>query len=250
MSKITPEIDQLMWAVAEDGDPKAALDFSRRFPEYAAELDKRRAMVRSLKGAKPHGMTVESRPLFAPAKTVKTVSNPAALRLAYGFGLAALGLAVFLITSSLSRGPAPIEPAPTAVAVVSPSPVAPNPVPEATPTPTNTPAPRPQTPPAPYLVPQDFVLQDVSLIVALQMIGAQSGLTVEIAPGFPDVSVRKVFQQQTAVEVLRALGAEYGFTAFEQEPGKVLVVPARDPNNQDPIGEPGEAPLTAPPTGP
>lgn len=236
--KIAPELDSMMWAVAEDGNPRAIAEFESRFPDLRTELAKRLAMVRSLRGA---GESVPAAiPRFTPRKT--TAPLPVSPRWPWLAASAAIAAAGFATYTVVSRQEAPRVPgvAPIQTALSSPSGAVvyssdlPTGYPKATPhlgpepTPGMTARPTPAASLPPYLQPQQFQFNNTKLANAIRMTCLAGGLQVEIGPGLPDVLVTKDYSGYTAVQVLQALGDEFGFTPLEDGPRKVLIIPARD----------------------
>jgi hypothetical protein len=88
--------------------------------------------------------------------------------------------------------------------------------------------PPPVEPKPAYATLKDVAVRGASLRRAIEMIAASGGLSVEFAPNMPEVTVDLDYRQMTPVAMLRDLGQRHGFTAFEQEEGKVLVIPAVD----------------------
>ncbi|MDX2064367.1 MAG: hypothetical protein SFX74_01360 [Fimbriimonadaceae bacterium] len=244
MKRIPEEIDSLMWGIAESGDPSAVDQFAVRYPQYEAEMRKRIALVSGFKRAKPKTDPVRSVPKFSPRREIaepRASWTPAAW--AIGLSLAALGVASFTAFSLF--GPKPTRDRPPVVADQGNQPeVKPwgsNPRPDVAPpiSPVDgmrtEPNPRDVPPlrtgePA-YLRPTSVHIAKAKLADALALIGAQSGLEVVVAPGFPDVEVTVDYDGLSAIQILQELGRDYGFTAFDQGNGSVIAVPATDPED-------------------
>lgn len=241
MKRIPPEIDQLMWDIAEQANSQALDQFETRYPEYKLEMAQRIAMVRGLRGSTRRPV---ERPRFQPRPApAPTWSSPRMVAIAATLVLAAIGVASFTIGTLLrpatkttvvgvDPGPkvVPFEPKPKE----NPAPKEPEPsTPEVTQTP-------PVQVPA-YLKPTDLTLRKADLAIALKSIAAAGGLRLEIAPGLPQIDVVVDYRGLTPIQMLQELGRTYAFTAFEQEPGTVLIVPAVDETNPP-------APTPMPPT--
>jgi hypothetical protein len=244
MKRIPEEIDSLMWSIAESGDEAAHDQFAIRYPQHAAEMRKRMAMVNGLKRAKPKSDPVRAVPKFSPRRDLpepKPAWTPAAW--AIGLSLAALGVASFTAYSIL--GPKP-DSRPRNVTVntdrgpqVQPwgdnprpkivPPISPNDGMRTEPTDRDVPPVRNSEPA--YLRPTSVHIAKAKLADALALIGAQSGLDVVVAPGFPDVEVTVDYDGLSAIQILQELGRDYGFTAFDQGNGSVIAVPAIDPED-------------------
>lgn len=236
--KIAPEIDSMMWAVAEDGNPRAVAEFEQRFPDLKAELAKRLAMVRSLRGA--GGSVEKAIPRFKPAATAAPLpAGPKWPWIAAAAAIAATGFATYAFVANREPQPSGLVkqipttvPSPSSGVVYSDS--LPTGYPKTTPKigtePSNDPAPTPSgsAPLPPYLQPQQFQFSNTKLASAIRMACLAGRLEVEIAPGLPDVSITKDYTGYTPVQVLQALGDEYGFTPLEDGPRRVLIIPAKD----------------------
>lgn len=238
MKKIPPEIDSLMWAVAENPDPATIDDFESRYPDHRYELGRRLATVRALKGSKP----METHVAYRSFRPTPTTPRPTAGRWAWvpvAAGLCIVAVAAFFGGSYFFRQ-TPVKPAPP-VHVETSDPFVKNdgsgvkygpdqkdpiqtpqmdePVPEETPP--NTPRERLYT----------VNLEDISLLDALQSIGLQAGLDIQIAPGFEDQKITVHYQDMTSEAMLSDMGRQYGFTPMKQGPGEYLLIPAVDNNS-------------------
>lgn len=244
MRHLPGDVDRLMWLVAENRDPRAIADFESRFPELKAELAKRMTMVSKLKTA---GRAAARRdiprfvPRYAPVKQVNR-----GLYIAVAFAVSAVALGSYaLYSSNRPLGEPPVQ------AVVEPGP----PVvrqdtfegaPKQLPTPDMAP-PRPSDI-APSLAETDRFSRPINLKIdrtpvqaAIMMVCKNAGLECEIAPGLSQEEVEPLeYAGEPASVVLSDLGSRYGFTAFPQEHGHVLIIPAR-PTDSAPASE--SAPL-------
>ncbi|MCX7800318.1 MAG: hypothetical protein N2109_08260 [Fimbriimonadales bacterium] len=234
MNRIPREIDQLMWALAEQPDPAALEEFQRRHPAYVGELGRRIAMVRSLKGCQPLG---QAPPPFQP----RQVAEPRprwVLAAAFGSVLVALCFASYLAANwYLGRSVPPAEPRVEQPAVAPPR------LPEvvyAPPRRFEAPQPALPTSETELLPPLSVRLRDVPLSVALRAIAEQAGLRVTLAPGFErlDATVDVDLAETKPMDAFAILGRRYGFTAFYQGNREVLVIPAVPSQESEPAGSP------------
>ena len=231
MKKLPPDIDDLIWTLAEDGNAIAQDQFRGRYPEYAEALDARITLVKGIKRAK--APATESRPelpKFSPKPNVRpmwTLTPGIAALL-----LVALGVASFTIVyfTSLATRP-PVETVkkgpgrPVAVNFPAANQTT-NSVPLKEPPRVQTPTPQPEDPA--YLRLQSVSFKGANLALALKAIAAQGGLEITIAPGLPEETIDVSYSGVTTIEILQDLGEKYRFTPFDQGDGSVLVIPARD----------------------
>lgn len=245
MKQLPPEIESLIWAIAENGNPQAVIEFELRYPKYTIQLHERIKMVQALKRTNSTDKPI-ARPEFKP-RPLPPAETPRALWVgAAVLGLAALGFGAYTAITSTAKAPPVVEkpnletPAPTGPEFV----VRENklPAPQNSEAPKLGTAPDPganQTEPEPtprsasedlpkYLTRQTLRVKSAPLHSALQLIGAAGGLTVEIAPGLANPNVRLDFDSMTPIEMLKALGQDYAFSAFDEGENRVLVIPARD----------------------
>lgn len=236
--KIAPEIEQLMWLAAESGDPNAIADFERKFPNLRYELSKRIDIVRSLKQSKKLGKREGSIPQFMPRTHQSIGGNRLRLSIA-AVGLCALAFGSYVVTKEL-MSPPPKEAPPVVHNTLPETVVRPNPEPDKNAlrtTPSNvepidnghglTP-PEDESPAvAKWQQPQTVKLQHAKLADALRAIGAQCGLNIVIPPDMPDLDIVVNYRDMTGFEMLADMGPRFGFTAFDQGDGNVIVVPAR-----------------------
>lgn len=241
MKGISPQLDQLMWVIAESQDAKAIDEFGQKHPELRSELTHRLAMVRSLRSAGKHTDQATRIPQFRPVSHVRQAPPRRTVAVVSALGLAALAMATYTVTSFVvASHQSPVErtqplPPPTPKVVTSdvkapetvhytnqlPQPEVPEPSPE----PTVAAAPS-------YLKPQNLKIERAKLSQVLQMVAAQGGLKLDIGPGLPDPDVRAVYHNISPVAILEDLGRTYGFTAFDQGNGAVIVIPAVDKSKQ------------------
>ncbi len=237
--KIAPDVERLMWLVAESADAQAVADFEARFPELRYELSKRIDMVRELKSSRRLGESSGHAPRFVPSAPGPSPFGRSKFILAF----AALSVVAFgsfyatrLIANRQPVKPPPVESAvntplnppeiqhgplnPPAANVRPPTPVVQNPPPTSDPV-------MPRTD-APWDRPQVVRFERIKLHDALRAIASQSGLELEIAPGLPNLDIVTDYQGMTGLEILADMGPRFGFTAFHQGEGRVIVIPARD----------------------
>lgn len=257
MNKVPPELDRLMWTLAEEGNPKALEEFGGRYPDHVAELGRRLSMVRGLRGGKKTlaAATVPAIPTFSLRRTESRSPFQWTLIGALVTGaVAAACYTVWLFGQPVEgaknlqtvKSDAPVI-APPAVSGTDPViPPAANPV-YSDHLPSNNPTQAAPLPSAPittprenvaktpsYLKPKSVKWREVKLISAIRLLSAESQLQVEIAPGFQDQTIDVDIQDRNTIEILKELGKRYGFTVMEQGEGQVLVVPAVDGANQPP----------------
>lgn len=236
MSKIPPEIDQMIWTVAEQGNPNAETEFLRRYPLYREELLRRKAAVSGLKQSNPHSTpAAKAVPRFVPREVPKAKPAPR-LVLAVGLlGLLTLAVASYTITSMLTPSPVQHVVVPEPPTVVRTDPVVPYVPPvvqedthrEAVNPPLNTGTPPELVTPR-YMRPKTLVVKKAGLVDVLKLIEGETGMRVVVAPGMPNPTVAVEYHDMTAMEMLQDLGQRYQFTPFDQNDGSVVVYPAVD----------------------
>ena len=231
MKGIPPEIDALMWQLAENGNPVAQAEFEARHTRFGPELTRRIRMVGELRQA---GKAVTPRPTFTPRPARVVPPSQWAVGAAIGLAVVAVAAVTFVATTS---GAKPSVPTPKPQ-VVHEGPVAPSPT--SKPSPETSPPKDPVTSnedrqpddPKPekasdFMKPRDIRLEDTSLTAAITLVAQGSGLEVTLAPGFQDRRVSLDYRGQSAIEILREMGEQYGFTIFQESEGHLLAVPAR-----------------------
>lgn len=224
---IPPEIDELMWAIAENDTPDAVYDFEHRFPKYQQELMRR---IKTVSALKSQGKTIPSReiPVFQ-ARPIPLDRKPI-----QWLGYAAVSLAVIstAVLAATRNQPAPVaKPVQVnpdipkeipEVPIASPS----KPIGQATP-PVD---PAKNQPPQPsnQFKKSDLILEVTKLHDAIQLIAASGEVTVTIAPGLENPDVQVNFTQMTAMEMLSALGRDYAFTPVIDGEKHILILPVKD----------------------
>lgn len=239
--RIAPDVEKLMWMVADSADPQAIADFESRFPELRYELSKRIDMVRELKSSRRLGKSPGQTPHFRPSPAPSPSGTRWKLALAFA-ALSALAFGSFFVTRSYFGFAKQSEPTTTIVRqsppTTTPSVVSPKPVPQVQPTPPpSTDSHAEETPSslAPWDRLQTIRFEKIPLQDALRAIAAQSGLKLEIAPGMPNPLIKSDYRGMTGLEILADMGPQFGFTAFHQGEGQVIVIPARD-SSADALG--------------
>jgi hypothetical protein len=245
MRKIAPDVERLMWLVAEERDPRAVADFEARFPDLKYELAKHIAMVNGLKSAgrkvPPHSI-----PRFVPKHAAPRQPIARTFYVAFAVVAAAVALGSVAVNSMMSK-PSP----PTAVYVPpknlnSVTPVNPgtfNPpvkppdtriqsVPPTDPdqsVPTPDKALHPTALGDPLLRPVSLPNGTAPLEVAVRAICKQAGMAEPVfAPNMPKIEVTLNYTEVPAGDVLADLGRKYGFTTLpHQENDALLLIPAR-----------------------
>lgn len=236
--RIPADVERLMWLVAENNDPQAIADFESRFPDLRYELAQRRRMVADIKHAK--GGVVPTNEIPIPAfrpRAVRPSSSPRQVLVATALGLAALAVASYSITRLVTAPVTRPEPPPVVKTEVPSTPTGGGVIYKTPPTTQTTtgstetnqlPQQTPETTGPRTEQPKTVKMSNTSLVAALKMIGAESGYNVDVAPGFEDQTVTLDYESATASQILKDLGLRYGFTAFDQGDGTIIIVPAVD----------------------
>jgi hypothetical protein len=227
--KIPEDIDQLMWSVAESGDPRAVDEFELRFPDFKYELGKRLMMVRQLRGAKAGPIGDKAIPQFQPPRRETGLRAYPVRLVAAVVVLAAMAAISFTVTRALLGAPdqprfavtpedgelrsvqdhvLPRQPEPT------PSFVPPNPREEL---------------PKEYLRKISVSVESAPLSQVLALVAERAGFQLEIAPGLDNPRIAMAYENADGIAILEDMGKQLGFTPFFQGGGKVLIVPAVDP---------------------
>lgn len=232
---IPKDIDALMWSVAESNDSSAIEEFGNRYPDYRTDLVSRLQLVRGLKGAKPAVGQIATPPRFVPAQARGSFAIP---RIAWVLAPAVLaGVAFASYTIAIqSMGPSAhsVRSEPNRQPIVERG--LPEPLPDDQAPPDGLVDPRVEriaennesTKPLPFEQPIGLRFEKISLHAAIDAIGKTSGLSIELAPGLEDMDITLKYSNMAPVEILRDMGANFGFTVFEQSRGSVLIVPEVD----------------------
>jgi hypothetical protein len=252
MNRIPPDVDRLMWALADNPEPNALDEFERRYPAYVGELGKRIDMVRRMRGTPLKPDANRPVPPFRPVPAAPEWSRPVSAA-AFGLLLLALATASYFATRWYLR-PEPPSPVPVVEHPRLERPGVPKVVYAP---PKRFEAPRPAEPKSEteQLAPLSIRLERVPLSAALGAIAEQAGLKLVLAPGFEriDATVDLDLAEVRPMDAFEMLGRRYGFTAFYQGNREVLVIPAAPsdpsaPEGQPPReGQPAERPDQSPP---
>lgn len=234
MSKVPPLVEDLIWQIAEDGDPQAVLEFERRYPEFVPELEKRMAMVRQIRLARPSSPDLRFAPRPAPVRG----PWPRTAWAAVGLLGASLAFATFM---AVRPKPAPVKPGPAGITANSGSSQEPTgtvwgprdvPIEPGAgsggqqaqqPPPTQAPA-------SPFDRPVTLDSSSIMLSQAIVSIATQARLRLDIAPLFEDRAIEAHYTGLTARQVLEDLGQNFGFSLVVQQGNEALIIPALDPN--------------------
>lgn len=231
MKRIPADIEQLMWAVAEQGDPSAIEDFESRFPDLAPELKKRTRMLSGLRRARL-ASEINTPPTFRLKQTGRPRPQTRLVWVAGALVLAGIAVASYLVSKPLvTPKPAPHE----TVAQQQLPPLQQHAPPKAPPKPPPT---QPEQPSQPTTQSDDQVLvhielKQVPLQTAMDAIAKMGHKKLQVAPLTPNNDVDVKYEGVTAMEALQDIGAKYGLTFFDQGDGTILVIPAA---NQSPAG--------------
>lgn len=232
--RVPREIDELMWAVAEQRNPETNEQFLERYPEFSAELERRVQMVSTLRGSRPR----KEPELFVPRESVRSF-GPSRLAVA---GVAALVLAsvTFATFATLKyvnskRSTGPIVESQPEIIFNPPDFPAPFSTTSGTgfePREENVPQVTGEQPIRetekfdPYKGLVTIESEEITLSAAIQEIAGKAGLRAIIAPGFEEKRIKIRFINQPAIDVIERLGASFGFTTFKQNKVELLIIPA------------------------
>jgi hypothetical protein len=244
VKRVAPDLERLMWLIAEESDTAAMTEFGERFPELRGELAKRMSMVHALRVAgKTAAAPRESIPRFAPPKPSSGFRSDRVLWMAGAFAAVAVALGSYSLTSRLLGSPS-LPDAPPAVERTVVHPPEGNPrvaVPDSSAQELGPPA-MPGPPEAIVRAserPRTIRMDGVPLLVALEAIASEAGMSLEIAPGMPNPEISVSYEGIGVVEILQDLGRRHGFTPFDQGTGSILVIPAVDARSSGGAEEPG-----------
>ena len=237
--RLPPDIDRMLWEIAESQDSNAYDDFEKRFPQLVGELGKRIQLVRELRDARGDA---SHRPLprFDRRDPARFGPQPKAILALCAATVACIGLGAYVVTSRLANLPKIIAPSPVPLGppgyVGNQGSSGPNvnvPTPRKTPVTPQTPTQPTNTPAqlAPYLEPQKLVQVDrAKLQVAILLVAASGKLDVEFAPNMPNPDIRMEYRNMSPLDIIKDLGPRFGFTAFREGGNKILLIPKVDPN--------------------
>ena len=246
--KIPPEIDTLMWDVAESNNTETIDEFGARYPEYKMELVSRLKMVREFKGARPAAKAAPK--VFVPAPNVSE-KLPSNFNLNFNWGMAAAigagsivcafaGIGIYKILTPerpVVQNETPItQPRlskpnePDSQKLESTTWI--NPDLQKTETPQqNNP---PQTNPQPRTAFDRVITlqyEDAPLADVLADLAVKAGVRLQAAPGMQNPRVRAFYDNLPAITILNDLGRTAGFTPMVQSDVEALLIPAFDKNN-------------------
>lgn len=228
MKPVDPSLDELMWLIAEQSDPAATESFCRRYPAQKEEVLRRMNLVRGLRA----NQCRHAAPTPPPFQVRKAIWNPIPVLALLAFGVATYSTTRLIL--SRNEGPAassvttPIEaPRVQPRSVGEPRPMAnQNPEEQAQPEPD-------QTPPPP-VEPMDRTVSlkvtEGSLLQTLNEISQQSGVSFQLAPGLNDMPITLEAENQSVKDVLTRISIDLNISFLEQNPGEVLLLPARNQN--------------------
>jgi hypothetical protein len=240
VKRVAPELDSLIWTLVEEGNDRAVEEFLARYPEMRQEVARRSTMVKGLKKMKPETEVQFAPPPFRPAEHVRYQGPTRMVYVVAALVLAALGVASFTVTYIAMPRPAdppkvqapPPKEDPAKFEDVG-TPKGPETNPGklqigdeppivADPPVTKTPKPAKQI---------AIKLEEAPLHTVFQLITAESGVKVVIAPGTPNPSVKVHYEEMTPMEILEDMGKEHGFTPMDQGDGSIIIVPAVEKGN-------------------
>src|ERR1700722_1257508 len=95
---LPPDIDRLLWEVAESQNPPPSDDFEKRFPQLVIELGKRIKLVRELRDARDHGDFKKPVPRFDRREPTPTFRLTPALATICIVALVAIGFGAYTVT--------------------------------------------------------------------------------------------------------------------------------------------------------
>ena len=234
---IPREIDELMWTIAESNDPAAVEDFGNRYPNLREEMLKRMRTIRALKSGSrlPRSTSV---PTFQNTQT-----RPPNWRWTAGsFAIAILAISAFGIWKAIPKSEQlpPVQPINTAPSELPKALVQTNaiqsdthikkPVPIDNPSGNNQSSPNSNigsTLPKPPVL-SSMQLESATLNDAIQLIAAQGNLTVTIAPGMPNPTIKVNYQTMAPMDMLKDLGQTYAFTTVLDGEHAIIIIPKKD----------------------
>jgi hypothetical protein len=217
-----------MWTLAEDGNERAIDEFGARHLEHRAELLRRIAMVKGLRGEKKRvEEPVKPIPRFVPKEPKSNVP----MYIVGALVLAAIGALAFVTTILLTPAPHVQVTPPLYVRAGESDKVVEVPPPVST-----APLVYPSVPPVMRdtervekpAKPGTLRIDHAPLLSVLDMISQTCGVRIDPAPGMPNPDVVINYRDMTAMQMLRDLGRQYSFTPLDQHDGSILVVPAVD----------------------
>jgi hypothetical protein len=239
MNRIPPEIESLLWSVAESGDDQAINEFGDRYPEHRGELLKRLGMVRQLKGARPPDAAFGPPRFEVPRSSKQTFAWPKWTWVPATALLGVMAYASYSYTLSAMNPPQIQEPIPNGVTRL--------PIVQPNGNPNNQQIPKtiPRDDDEPPIVNDKLanseppanktiklLFERISLHTALDAVGQQSGIRIEIGPGLEDIDISMNYNGYSAIQVLEDMGSKFGFSIFPQGENAVLIIPEIDKQKQ------------------
>jgi len=245
LSKIPPELEALMWTLAESGNQQAVDEFEARFPQLKIELAKRTGMVRSLRSTRPGNVTSPAIPRFVPGPAAS--AEPSRGMYTAAFVFATIALSVFAYTAVVARRAKPVEQPLPQIPLQNVQAPPPAPYAQYAP-PVNSPPSYPpvvnhdETPPPASLQneppilpgptehswnkPQSLAMRNVPLQTVLQAVAEEGRLSLDVAPGMPNPTITVDYHDISAEEILKDLGRTYAFTPILSDDGSAIMIPA------------------------
>lgn len=229
--KLEPEIEELIWELAENPDDiESHNEFVRRYPQHREALAERVAMVKELRQSKPEEAPEE---IFVPSPGKPRVEpNRFAIAAATTIFTACLGFAIFgavqLYKAKQNDRLVFVESSAGADAAVS----APATEDAASSEMADMAAP-------PSAAPADRFKQQVNinassapLSTVLDMVARQAGVRIDSGNNFPNPTVNANYTNASALSVLQDLGRNFGFQVIVQTSSDALLIAnsAYDPN--------------------
>ena len=237
---IPPELDDLMWTLAESGNDQAIDEFGDRYPQYRGALTKRIETVRGLKGAKK---PLEPKPVaarFVPKEKIAPDTSRWAMNVAIALGLLAVAAISFLVTALLNPEPKP-EPS-----VETPAPV------HSTVSEPKTSTPEPKLPASVPVVPEatdaksdlastkriSLSIKGAQLKTIFLLIEKESKIRVIAPDSMQDATVDAVYKDMSPMEILTLMGEAFNFTALDQHDGSIVIIPVKPGTRGPETGSP------------
>ncbi len=260
--RISPEVDEMMWSIANSGDFQAVENFKKQFPDFHDELSRRVLLVKDLKKARTLQVATVPRPAFVAKTRIRPYISWPVVAGAI-FSVAAVSAAVVYKVNQ--AGPVAdscraIAAAPHAAVFSVPRPVetpytvftkklpAPNPMPA--------PKDRQESPPSEEqgsaLIPEKgpdrptpantrgdetaethIVFKQTPLDTVIRAIASSYKTEIKSAPGMPNADIDVDDHAKTPREILERLGHKYGFGVVD-DGDYLLLVPTSSPNSDQP----------------
>lgn len=253
--KIPPDVDELMWAIAEQDDPNAVYQFEMRYPKYAEEMLRR---LKAIDALKISGKVVDRTSVTpqVPAFRNIEVAKPSYVVPAVVAGLTTVAIAAVIVVSNsrVNRLESPVavnlNPATVNRNVdrnqssqnLNPT-VSTQQIPNYNLSQNNYVVPPMNPTPSPSYSPPNYadsnslgmsepkkslILEAAPLHAAIMLVAEAGKLQVTLAPGLPNPEVKLNFENMTAKEMLDELGATYAFTVLPDGERRYLILPIKD----------------------